>query len=274
VLGIKLRAGLLGVLAMLALGAFSATPAFAEGGPFCHHSKDGITDDGLIKAQAPEQIEGPGGVQRFEGKINGSEFIKLGAPGVQVKGIIYNNKDQCQAKLEIQYQPIKVEPEGAHCKASLPNNNVVKLYAHAAWKWRGSESEQVEKPIRQGRDWIFTPNELQQNAKELPKNEVITVMNLENNGGTCLLASKQNKVTGTVFAEAKPAGLGEFRKEEELTVLPNGTLQQFWNGTYPLIGAESGLKFTTEPEAYSGSFKVKPIGRQQQEPQFIGFFES
>ncbi len=273
-LGIKLRAGLLGMSAMLVLGAFSATPALALGGPFCHHSQNGVTDNGQIKAQMPEQIEGPGGEQKLEGKLGGTAFT-LVAPGAQIKGIIYNNEDQCQAKLEIQYQPLKFEPEIAHCKASLPNNNIVKLYAHAAWKWLGTEAEQKENPIRQGRDWIIVPSELQQKAKEVPKTGIFTVINVEKDGtGECLLASKQNKVTGSVFAEAKPAGLGEFRKEEVLTALKNGTLQQFWNGQYPLVGTESGLEFQGAPASYTGRFIIEPIGRQQQPPQFIGFFEN
>jgi hypothetical protein len=273
VFGIKLRAGLLGLLAMLVLGTFSATPAFAEGGPFCHHSQNGVTDNGQIKAQMPEQVEGLGGEQRLEGKLV-SPF-KLVASGAQIKGIIYNNEDQCQAKLEIQYQPLKFEPEIAHCKASLPNNNIVKIFAHAAWKWLGTEAEQRENPIHQGRDWILLPIELQQSAKELPKTEIpFAVINVEKDGtGECLVASKQNRVAGSIFAGAKPAGLGEFRTTEELTALANGTKQQFWNGQYPLIGAESGLTFFGAVGKYTGEVKIKAIGRQQQSPQFIGFFE-
>jgi hypothetical protein len=273
VFAIKLRVGLLGLLAMLLVGSLAPAAALAEGGPFCHHSQNGVTDNGQIKARMPEQIAGSGGEQRFEAKLGGTAFTFV-ASGVQIKGIIYNNEDQCQAKLEVQYQPIKFEPEIAHCKLSFPHNNVVKIFAHAAWKWLGTEAEQKENPIRQGRGWMMLPAELQQKAKELPKAETFTVINIEKDGtGECLLASKQNRVAGSIFAETAPASLGEFREEERLTLLSNGTLQQFWNGQYPLVGAESGLTIAGAAAKFTGSFTIKPIGRQRQPPQFIGYFE-
>jgi hypothetical protein len=272
---IKVRAGLFGVLALLLLGAFSAAPAFAEGGPFCHHRAVGGEGEGeLIKGQSPQGIEGKGGEQHLEGKIGGTA-ITLFSAGAQIKGSLYNNEDQCQAKLNIQYQTITFEkPKLPNCAVSIPNNNLLKLYGHAAWKWLGTEAEQKENPIRQGRDWILLPTELQQGAKELPKTETpFTVLNINSVGGTCILASAQVPVRGTVFAEANPATKEVFSAEEEQKALPNGTLQQFWNGAYPLIGAKSNLTLGTEEGKYTGAFKIKPITQKQTEPQEIGYFE-
>jgi hypothetical protein len=275
VLGIiKVRAGLLGVLALMLLGAVTAAPALAEGGPFCHKRLSGEKGEGeLIKGQSPLEIEGPGGKQILTGTIGGMQ-VQLTTPGAQVKGVIYNNEDQCQAKLNIQYQTITIEkPKVEHCVASIPNNNLLKLYGHAAWKWRGNSEEQTEKPIRQGRDWILLPQELQQGAKELPPATTFTVINIKSEGGTCLLASTQLVVKGSVFAEANPATKEVFQSEEEQKSLPNGTLQQFWNGAYPLIGAESSLTLGTPAATYEGAFKITPLPQKQTESVEVGYFE-
>jgi hypothetical protein len=273
---IKVRAGLLGVLALLLLGAFAAAPAFAEGGPFCHRRAVGGEGEGeLIKGQSPQGIKGKGGEQHLEGKIGGTA-LTLSSAGVQIKGSIYNNEDQCQAKLNIQYQTITFEkPSLPNCAVSFPNNNLLKLYGHAAWKWLGTEAEQKENPIRQGRDWILLPIELQQGAKELPKTETpFTVFNItKTGGGTCILASTQLPLRGSFFNEANPATKEVFSAEEEQKVLPNGTLQQFWNGAYPLIGAKSGLTIGTEEAKFGGAINLKPASQKQSEPQEIGYFE-
>src|ERR1700730_15936289 len=100
VLGIKLRAGLLGLLAIALLGAFSAAPAFAEGGPWCHHREVGEKTEGTRITEAePEEVAGhSAGEQRFKSKILGLTFT-IRAQQAQVKGIIYNNEDQCQSKV-------------------------------------------------------------------------------------------------------------------------------------------------------------------------------
>jgi hypothetical protein len=277
VLGIKLRAGLLGLLAMLLVGSLAPAAAFAEGGPYCHHRAVGGKGEGeLIKAQSPEGIAGSGGVQHLEGILPGTtEVVNLVSSGLQIKGVIYNNEDQCQAKLEVQSQKITPEkPKIEHCAVSIPNNNVLKLYAHAAWKWRGTEAEQKENPITQGRDWILLPVELQQHATELPKTETpFTVINIKSEGGTCLLANAQAKVNGSVFNEAIPATKEVFASEESQVSLPNGAKQQFWNGAYPLIGATSSLILGKAEAKYEGSFKIKPLSQKQTEPQEIGYFE-
>jgi hypothetical protein len=94
----KLRVGLLGLLAIVLLGAFSAAPALAVGGPYCWHREKGEKLKGSKITEAePEEIAGRGGAQRFEGKLGGSP-ITMELEQVQVKGVIYNNPDQCQAK--------------------------------------------------------------------------------------------------------------------------------------------------------------------------------
>ncbi len=100
-LGIKLRAGLLGLLAVLLLGSYTASSAFAKGGPFCHHRNSSAEGNGeLIKAQTPEIIGGKGGLQVLSGKVLGME-IKQEAQSVTMTGNLYNNAQQCQAKVEL-----------------------------------------------------------------------------------------------------------------------------------------------------------------------------
>jgi len=270
----KLRAGLLGLLAVLLLGSYAATPAFAEGGPFCHHSQNGVTDNGQIKAQQPENIQGQGGEQSLEGKLGGTE-VKITAASAQLKGNLYNNEDQCQAKVEISYHELRIAGF-PNCIVTLPNQNLVKLYYHQAWTWNGEAKQLAEKPqTAQERDWIVLPVELQQGATGLPKTETpFTVLNIASRSAKeiCLLATRQVAATGSLALKANPATLEKFINEEEQAALGNGTKQHFWNGR-EFIGVETSLSFGREPAKYVGSFKIKPIGQQQLPPQFVADFE-
>jgi hypothetical protein len=274
VLRFKMRAGLLGLLAMVLLGSYAATPAFAEGGPFCHHAKGPLKeDDGKIKAQEPENIQGQGTEQKLVG-ILGGERVTLISRSAQLKGNLYNNEDQCQAKVEIVFGTLTIAGFPG-CVVTLPHQNVLKLFAHAAWTWNGEIKQLEEKPqTNQRRDWLLLPVELQQGATGLPKTEIpFTVINIASGKETCLLATRQLALKGSMAKEAKPATLAEFREEEEVTLLPNRTKQHFWNGR-EFIGVETGLTLNSEEATIEGGFKIKPIGRQQLAPQLISFSES
>jgi len=274
VLGIKLRVGLLGLLAMLLLGSYAAAPAFAEGGPYCHHRAiRGEGEGELIKAQTPEQIFGEGTEQKLKGTLARAP-IAIESTAAQVKGIIYNNEDQCQVKVEIHYQPLSIVGQTATCNAELPNNNTVKLFGHQVWKWNGTTEQLRENPQRrQVRDWLFLPRELQQGATSLPPSQTFTVINITSvMGRTCLIASRQNEVTGSATAQAVPYQLGVGNVTEEQRTEGSEGKQHFWNGR-EFVGFETGLSFAREPAKYEGSFKVKTIGRQQEAPQEIVYSE-
>jgi hypothetical protein len=280
---LKLRVGLLGLLAIVLLGALSAAPALAVGGPYCWHRGIGETESkGLkITGQEPEEIAGRGGVQRLEGKIGGAE-VTIESEQVQVKGILYNNPDQCQAKVSLSYSEPKVA--GApNCEVKINGNNVVKLYGHQAWKWDGTQKQLEEKPqTLQHRDWIFLPVELQQGATGLPTGTPFTTITITSKPKVmCLLTTNQMKVEGSATAAGfinpqkikEDQKLGTFGTVEEIRTTGGEGAQHFWNGSN-FIGVQTGLKFGPEPAKYRGTIEVNPIGKQgKTPPQEIAYFE-
>jgi len=279
---LKLRAGLLGLLAILLLGAFSAAPALAEGGPFCWHRNNSKEVKGFKITEAePEEIAGHGGAQRLEGTV-GKTPIVIESEQAQVKGIIYNNPDQCQSKVVITYSTPKIV--GApNCEVKINGNNIVKLYGHQAWKWNGTKTQLEEKKQElQHRDWIFLPVELQQGATGLPTGTPFATITITSKPKVeCLLAMPQVKVEGsaTVAGFGNPQkskenqNLGEWGLVEELRSTGGEGAQHFWNGTR-FVGVQTGLTFGGAPAKYVGAFETNTIGKQEKTPpQEIAYFE-
>ena len=271
-LGIKLRAGLLGLMAMLMLGAFSAAPAFAEGGPFCHHRANSKEGEGeLIKEAAPEQIKGKGGRQVLSGKVLGMAIVNEAA-NVEVKGNLYNNADQCQTKIELVYNERSVSAPFAGCTFKVNKNNLVKLFGHRAWKYNGNKAELEEKPKKLQRpDWIFLPNELQQGATQLPEGTYATIIYQTKPGEKCSINGVEAAVGGSVTAQTEPSELAVW-STKEVQIIPKGEgLQDFWNGT-TFIETKTGLKFGEGAE-YKGTIEVETAGRQGGAAQEVALFE-
>jgi hypothetical protein len=287
-LGIKLRVGLLALVAMLLLGSLLAAPAFAAipEGPYCHHRAAGGKGEGSRITEAePEEIQGGGGAQTVTSKVLGLA-ITLEAIQVQIKGIIYNNPDQCQIKELIDFHlPHVTSPtDDTGCEVTINKQNSIKLFGHQALKWAGQAKELTEEHPLQHRDWIFLPVELQQGAKELPKTEVpFALITLSKKGtGECVTPIEAAPVKGSYSAEGFALGVaGEpnqalevFATEEEITSTLNGGAvpQQIWNGKEQ-VGVQTGLFLSTEPAKYKGAFKVKPIGTQKHAAEEIAYFE-
>lgn len=275
---LKLRAGLLGLLALLALSAFSAAPALAvSAGPFCHHREVGGLDEGKITEAAPEEIAGHGGTQTLTGKVLGIS-INVIATQAQVKGIVYNNADQCQSKVSVTYENLSVEGMPL-CAVKVNSNNVVKLFGHQAWKWNGT-AEQLNKENQkeQHRDWIFTPVELQKGATGMP---TATYASLTFTGAGCSILVTQQPVQGSATAEGFAAQKGvenqnleQWGKVEEIVSKGGEGQQHFYNGTKN-VGVQTALKFGSEPAKYKGTLEVITIGKQgKTPPQEIAYFES
>jgi len=202
----------------------------------------------------------------------GTEF-EITAPAVQVKGIIYNNALQCQAKVELKYQEVKlVKPVVAGCTVTVGTigENTVRVAGHQAWTYAELAGELTEQPqARQKPDWIFLPAELAEGVKELPKESFTTI----NFGSKCgVFSLLKIKVNGSVGAESKPEKVGIWSTNETVTSTKGEQKQHFWNGTeyVPVI---TGLIVGTEGASYIGSFTVKTIGRQQLPAQEIAHFE-
>ena len=279
---IKIRAGLLGLLALLALSAFSAAPAFAEGGPFCHHRNNSKEGEGARITEAePEEIAGHGGEQVLTGKAV-LMTLNVVAKQAQIKGILYNNADQCQAKVSITYEGLSVLGQETKCNVQVNSNNVVKLYGHQAWKWNGEKKQLEEKSqALQHRDWIFTPVELQQGATGLPTGTFAALTFTNKTGQTCPFNGVTQLVvegSATVYGYAAQRGvenqnLGEWDEAEELVSTGGEGSQHFWNGTQ-FIGVQTGLKFG-EAAKYKGKLEVNTIGKQgKTPPQEVAYFES
>jgi hypothetical protein len=278
----KLRVWLLGLLAVVLLGAFSA-PALAVGGPYCWHRNNAKEEKGFKITEAePEEIAGSGGSQRLEGTIGGTAVV-LESSQVQVKGIIYNNPDQCQAKVSLTYNEPKLVGFEKTCEFKINGNNVVKLFGHQAWKWNGTKAQLEEKSqALQHRDWIFLPVELQQGATSLPTGTPLATITIASKPGfTCLLTVAQRPVEGSATAEgfANPQiskedqKLGTWGRVEELRFLGGEGAQHFWNGT-KFIGAQTGLTFGGPAAGYKGRLEINPIGKQgKTPPQEIAYFE-
>ena len=139
---LKLRAGLLGLLAMLVVGSFAAASASAQGPFWYHRPLNGQGKGVKLSGQEPEEVRGSGGEATLEGEVTGVGAVEISASQVQVKGIIYNNDQQGQAKLEIAYaQPRLVKPSLANCNVTVGPKNVVKVFGHLAWTWNGTTEQ-------------------------------------------------------------------------------------------------------------------------------------
>jgi hypothetical protein len=255
----KIRVGVLGLMVMLLVGSYAAT-AYAEPGPFCHQRLNSEAAENKITEAAPEQVQGEGGEQKLE-----SGTVALTTPGVQVKGIIYNNEDQCQAKLELKYH--EVTWVGHTCTVTVGTNNTVKVYGHLAWKWDGTKGQLEEQPQKnQVPDWIFLPSELktQEGFKgELPK-QIFTTITFKGGTGAKECASFGPNITvnvtgsvGGVILKPEGNGLEKWARTEEVQTPGVQMKQHIWDGfEKKFVGVDTGLAFNGSEAKLTGNFKI------------------
>jgi hypothetical protein len=267
--GLKLRAGLLGLLALLLLGSYAATPAFAEGGPYCHHREVGTKTEGeKIEEKSPEQFKTEGAEQKFEGEVGGAK-IEVVAKHTQAKGIIYNNPDQCQSKVELQFKELSVTGVSG-CSVVVNGNNIIKLYGHRAWSYNGETKQLEEKPqLNQKLVWIFTPVELLQEKEELPN---ATFATLKFSGVECVLAGVTVEAKGTAGAESKPEAVEVWGTKEEQIYTKGEVWLHFWNGK-KFVPAKTGITLAGKAAAYVGVLKLETTGHQQKPAQEVADYE-
>lgn len=253
----RVRAVVLGFLALLAVGSFGATAAMANPGPFWHHRAVGEKNNGLkIDQPNDENFSGEGGEQKLLGKIGGSE-VEIIANSVQAKGVIYNNALQGQIKVTLLYHETRLaKPNLPACqvKIGVNKNNEVKAEGHLAWKWNGTKAQLTEQPqANQKPGIIFTPKEITSGETKLPEG-VFTEINLSP-AKECALLGGKYEVKGSLSTITKPGNLEEW-STTLVTEFPGWTQQHFWNGT-AFIGAEPGLTFAGFPSTLTGSVKSK-----------------
>jgi hypothetical protein len=252
----RVRAVMLGFLALLAVGSFgvSSASAVVEAGPFWHHrenSKEGV--GAKIEANAPETFTGEGGLQKLKSAISGTNFT-IQAKSAAASGIIYNNALQGQIKLVLNYkEPTLVEPALKPCEVKVGTNNEVKAEGHLAWKYRGVGTELTESPVKvQKPDIIFTPAQIKKGDTKLPEGK-FTEVTLTGSG--CGVLAGAHPVKGSVSVIPKPENLEEWSRELK-TTFPGFKEQHWWNGTENR-GEEIKLIFgTTEPATLTGEINT------------------
>jgi hypothetical protein len=245
------RAIVLGFLALLTVGSFGASAAFAEAGPFWHSRAKGGTGNGVkIEEKAPEQFNGEGAEQILKGTI-AELATEITAKSVQAKGIIYNNNAlQGQIKvLLIYHEPKLVKPIEEGCEVKIGTNNEVKAEGHLAWKWNGTKAQLEEKQqkVTQKPDIIFTPAPIKAGETKLPEGK-FTEITL---GKSCGVLVGTFAVKGSQSVTTKPANIEEW-STTLTTIFPGWKQQHFWNGT-EFVGVEPGLVFGKNTATLTGS---------------------
>jgi hypothetical protein len=245
----RVRAIVLGFLALLAVGSFGASAAYGEAGPFWHHRNVGEKGPGeKINQPKDEQFQGEGGEQVLKGTIT-PQAVEITAKSVQVKGIIYNNALQGQIKVLLKYhEPTLRLPVLKECLVKIGTNNEVKAEGHLAWKWNGEKKQLEEQPqTLQKPDIIFTPTEIAEGAEKLPEGSFTTITL---SGAGCGVLSGTFKVNGSLSTLVKPSQLEEW-STKLVTSFPGWKQQHFWNGK-AFIGVEPGLTFAGNAATLTG----------------------
>ena len=237
----RIRALVLGMLAVMLAGSVMAATASAEAGPFWHHRPIAGKGEGeKIEPKAPENFSGKSSIQTLTGEIGGAK-VELTSSAAQVKGAIFNAEHQGQIKIVIFYQQptVKINGEPApECKGAIGQQNqfsdIVQLKGHLAWKWDGTKQQLEEQPQRQQKwDIVFTQTEPQ----EQPGRPL----------------AELRKQPGTVFAEINLTG-------------KCGVLA----GVQKVAGSEVGIPSLSQPEEWSKTLTVRTIPSGQLPAEVLG----
>ena len=236
----RIRAVMLGLLAVMLAGSVMAATASAGPGPFWYHKAPGEKGNG-VKVSSPESFSGEGGKQTFTGTI-GKEAIEITSKSVQVKGAITNNAFQGQVKLELIYtQPTMIKPISSGCEVVVGEKNIVQVKGHLMWKYNGVPKQlEEQKQEAQSPYIVFTPKEIQQGATGIPGGTFTTITF---KGSPCGVLAGSHEVAGSQIGFPSPSTVGTFSKT--LAVRTTGgqkELVHFWNGEKNIEG-KVGLLF-------------------------------
>lgn len=261
----RIRAGLLGLLAMMLVGSVVAATASAEGGPYWHHRAVEGKGEGLkIEPNAPESFSGKGGEQILLSSVisEAKEVpVEISSSSVQVKGAIFNNENQGQIKLELVYnQPTLRTPKFPECSVTVGEKNIVVVKGHLMWKWNGEKKQLEEKPqLEQQPDIVFTQVEPVQQKPFVEKvkflNGIFTTIGFKGKCGPLTAFP----ITGSEVGIPFPHQLEEWSKKLAVRTMPpqNGIFfQHYWDGT-GFQGAEIGLSFNNRAASLIGQTEVE-----------------
>ncbi len=258
----KARAMLLSLVALLLLGSVTAGTACAGAGPFWHHRGVGAKGEGEFVGgeESPQEIQGEGGAQTLMGEVVGTK-IEIVVSSAQIKGNLYNNGLQGQAKLELKYhEPKLVKPVLKGCEVVIGTNNTVNVLGHQIWKWNGESKQLEEKPQTKNQrpDWVFLPSEIEEGAKELPKGQITTVA-LKGIGCSVLLG--KFILEGSEIGSITPGNLEEWSTSQTINLSGVKKKQHFWNGE-AVVGVETGLTFGGNGGSLEGELKINDPGQE------------
>jgi hypothetical protein len=270
----RIRAVMLGLLAVMLVGSVMAATASAEAGPFWHHRPIGETKNTVgskIEPTAPENFSGTQGQQTLAGEAAGLK-VEISAPSAEVKGAIFNGEHQGQIKMSILYkEPKLIKPELKECAVLIGAANTVVVKGHLAWKWNGTKKQLETLPqiTEQTPDIIFTSVEPQQQkpavVEDYRKVGVFTTITFKGTGCGVL--------AGTFSVEGSEVGipnrkLEEFSRTLAVRTLPSetginkeagegaGFLQHIWDGE-AYQGIIVGLKFGGNPANLIGQTETE-----------------
>jgi hypothetical protein len=251
----RARATLLSLLALLLVGSFAASSAYAEG-PYWH-VREGKNAAKKLTGEEGPMGQGTGGEQILTSSIGG-EKIEIAAPEQQIKIQIFNRPSQAQIKIRLVYHnPKLVKPVvKGECEVKIGENNEVVSFGHVGWKWNGTTKQLEEPPKKEQKlDLVVTAKELSEEATELPK-ETFTTITLK--GAGCGVLTGKFPVNGSLVVEPKPPNLEEFSNEIGSKYSAEVLEQHLFNAkTGKNFGVKTGLFLGTEPALLKGEDKFK-----------------
>ena len=261
----RIRALMLGMLAVLLAGAVMAVTASAAAGPFWHH-RVSIGEGEKIEPKAPENFRGTGGAHTLIIKI-GSEPIEVTSTSLQVKGAIFNGPDRGQFKIEFVYnQPKLVKPNRPDCVVTVGEKNIFVVKGHLMWKWNGTKA-QLEKATQQPEqtpDLVFSTVEPTQQKPFIEKvnmtnGGVFTTISFK--GAECGIIAGSFNMSGSEVAIPNPGHTEEWSKKLGMRTVKGqpeiGTfLQHYWDQE-AFQGALVGLTFGGNSGSLVGQTEVE-----------------
>jgi hypothetical protein len=258
----RIRAVMLGLLAMMLVGSFAAASASAEAGPFWHKRAVGGKGEGeKISESAKESFTSKGGTQTLNGKIS-STPVEIVANSTEGEGgEIYNNSKQGQIEFKNFYkEPHLVKPELKGCEVKVGKENKVPLKGHLMWKWNGEKKQLEEQPQKeQTVDIGFTVVEPGAQKEEVDFTKDGTFTSITFSGSGCGVLAGTFNVNGSDVAIPNRK-LEEFSRTLNVRTLANPRsgsefnevyLQHYWNGS-AFEGIKLGLVFGSEPASLVG----------------------
>jgi hypothetical protein len=252
----RIRAVLIGGLALLALGSLGASAAYAEAGPFWHHRAVGEKGEGTkIEEKAPEIVKGKSGEQSLESLVGGTKIIVVSPRENPFEDRFFNITWQGQIEQTAEWShPELAQPSLKGCEININKANQVKYIEHLAWKWNGTKKQLELKPqvAEQGWDLVVLPEPMNEGETKLPGGTFATV---------ALSGEGCGVLAGKYVLKGNLSAIPNVHKTEEWSTavaasFPGWKQQHIWNGK-EFIGVEPGLALGESSATLKGTYEAK-----------------